>query len=298
VTSVAKVDPGSPICLMALHPSAENSLRFQGTSEVVADGCSVHVNSGHKEAMEQVGSSVASADSFCVHGGYLGSNYTPEPDAPCEVEKDPLADQFAKDWAALNQVLDTTVCTFSDLPMINSASDATVTTLQPGVYCGGVNIRKGTVQLVTGGHYVFRDGPLYVQAHGTLKATSLPILFTGNSETRLITQAGANIITTARASGLFAGLAFAQHPSSIPMLENLIIGGGEIEMDGIVYFPKQTLKITGNGDIAQDSQQFAIIANIIDIEGNGLLNIKVGQNYQNSDLPDLPEAHENIRLIE
>ncbi len=145
---------------------------------------------------------------------------------------------------------------------------------------------------------MFRDGPLYVQAHGTLKATSVPILFTGNSDTRLITQSGANIITSARDSGLFAGIAFAQHPSSIPDSENLIIGGGEIEMNGIMYFPEQLLKITGGGDIALDSEQFAIIADMISIEGNGLLNIKVGQNYQSSDLPDLPEAHERIRLIE
>ena len=142
---------------------------------------------------------MAVADSFCVHGGYLGSNYTPAPDAGCAVEKDPLADQFADDWAALNQTLDTSVCTFSNLPTINSGSAATVTNLAPGVYCGGVTIKKGTVQLVEdGGNYVFRDGPLHVQAHGTLKATSVPILFTGNSDTRLITQSGANIITSAR----------------------------------------------------------------------------------------------------
>ena len=145
---------------------------------------------------------------------------------------------------------------------------------------------------------MFRDGPLHVQAHGTLQATSVPILFTGNSTTRLITQSGANIITTARDTGLFAGIAFAQHPSSIPASENLIIGGGEIEMNGIMYYPKQLLKITGNGDIAMDSDQFAIIADMISIEGNGLLNITVGQNYQSSALPDLPEAHEKIRLIE
>ena len=171
------------------------------------------------------------------------------------------------------------MCTVSNLPTINTGA-ATVTNLAPGVYCGGVTIKKGIVQLEEGGNYVFRDGPLHVQAHGTLKGTSLPILFTGNSDTRLITQAGANIITSARSTGLFAGIAFAQHPSSVPDSDNLIIGGGQIEMNGIMYFPEQTLKITGNGDIAQDSEQFAIIADIINIEGNGLLNITVGQNIR------------------
>ena len=291
MTSAARVDPGSPICLMTLNPSAENSLRIQGTSDLVANNCSVHVNSDHQGAMQQVGSAAAIADSFCVHGGYAGSNFTPAPDSGCPVEADPLAEQFADDWAALNQTLNTSVCTFSNLPTINTGA-ATVTNLAPGVYCGGVTIKKGTVQLQTGGNYVFRDGPLTVQASGTLNATSVPILLTGNSQTRLITQAGGTITTSARTTGLFAGIAFAQHPSSIPDNANVLIAGGQIEMDGIMYFPKQILGITGNGEIAQESDQFAIIADTISIEGNGLLNITVGQTYQSSDLPDLPEAHE------
>ena len=104
--------------MMTLNSSAENALRIQGTADLIADGCSVHVNSGNDEAMQQVGSAVAIAESFCVHGGYLGSNYTPAPDTGCAVENDPLADQFADDWAALNGVAgyepyacrDSTIC--------------------------------------------------------------------------------------------------------------------------------------------------------------------------------------------
>jgi hypothetical protein len=144
---------------------------------------------------------------------------------------------------------------------------------------------------------VFRDGPLHVQAQGTLKGTRTPVLFEGDDTTRLITQAGANVITSAPTSGEFKGIAFAQHPSSIPDNENLIIGGGQMEINGILYFPKQPLKITGNGDIGTTVAQFAIMADTIAIEGNGQLNIHIGQNYQDSGLPDLPEAHEIVHLI-
>jgi hypothetical protein len=78
----------------------------------------------------------------------------------------------------------------------------------------------------------------------------------------------------------------------------LIIGGGQIEINGIMYFPKQALKVTGNGDIGASAAQFAMIADTIAIEGNGQLNIKIGQNYQSTGLPDLPEAHEVVHLIE
>jgi hypothetical protein len=42
----------------------------------------------------------------------------------------------------------------------------------------------------------------------------------------------------------------------------------------------------------------AIMADTIDIEGNGQLNIHIGQDYQDSGLPDLPEAQEVVHLIE
>ena len=162
--------------------------------------------------------------------------------------------------------------TYSDLAQINTGA-TTVTPLAPGVYCGGVNIKQGIVQLTTGGLYIFRNGPLYVQAHGTLKGEEVAILFTGDDTTRLITQAGANIITSARSDvgATFRGLAFAQDPTSVPAKENIIIGGGQIEINGIMYFPEQPLKITGNGDIGSTAAQFAIMADTISIEGNGQL---------------------------
>ena len=103
VTSAARVDPGNPDLPDDPESKRGKLPQDSGHRRPVADGCSVHVNSGHDEAMQQVGSAVAVADSFCVHGGYLGSNYTPAPDTGCAVEKDPLAEQFADDWAALNQ---------------------------------------------------------------------------------------------------------------------------------------------------------------------------------------------------
>jgi hypothetical protein len=83
----------------------------------------------------------------------------------------------------------------------------------------------------------------------------------------------------------------------VPDKENLIIGGGTMVLDGIIYLPKQPLKVTGNGDIGLDAKQFAIIADTIDIEGNGQLNIRISNDYKDAGLPPLPEAHEGIRLV-
>jgi Flp pilus assembly protein TadG len=296
VKASATISPGTPICMMALNPHLEKSINIQGTADLTAEECAIHVNSDHDEAaLYQTGSGTATAESFCVHGGYSGDNFTPEPRDRCMVENDPLATQFAADWAAAG--IDSMPCDFTDLPQINTDS-STVTALEPGVYCGGLTIKKGIVQLETGGLYVFRDGPLHVQAHGTLQGTEVAVLFDGDDTTRLITQAGADIVTSARTSGYFKGLAFAQAPDSVPASENLVIGGGEVQINGIMYFPTQPLKITGNGDIGTLAAQFAIIADTISIEGNGLLRIRIGQDYASAGLPDLPEAQEVVYLID
>jgi hypothetical protein len=295
VNASATASPGNPICMMALNPTAEKSIHMQGTADLLAVGCSVHVNSKHSDkALYQNGTGTGTADSFCVRGGYEGTNFTPMP-RHCYTEVDPIKAQFAADWAA--EGIDSKPCTpaYTNLPQINT--DETVTTyLHPGVYCGGLNIKKGIVQFDTGGLYIFRNGPLYVQAHGTLKGEHVAILFTGDNTTRLISQAGANIITSARTTGTFRGLAFAQDPNSIPASPNIIIGGGNIEINGIMYYPKQALKITGNGEVGTNAAQFAIIADTIEIEGNGELRIKIGQNYATTGLPALPEAQETVYL--
>jgi Flp pilus assembly protein TadG len=298
VNAAATVSPGTPICMMALNPSAAKSINIQGTADLIADGCAVQVNSSDPDnALYQTGTGTGTADSFCVHGGHDGTNFTPSPRDKCMVEKDPLEEQFAADWAA--EGINSKSCDHTNLAQINTGA-STVTPLSPGVYCGGVTIKQGTVQLTKGGLYIFRNGPLYVQAHGTLKGEEVAILFTGNDTTRLITQAGANIITSARSAvgSRFRGLAFAQDPSSVPAKENIVIGGGQIEINGIMYFPEQPLKITGNGDIGTTAAQFAIMADTISIEGNGQLVIHIGQNYATTGLPDLPEAQEVVYLNE
>jgi hypothetical protein len=291
ITSEASVSDGSPICIMALNKTVPEALSIQGTADLVAEDCAVHVNSGDDEALHHNGSATGTAASFCVHGNYSGDNFTPSPKSGCGIERDPLEDQFGDDWT--DEEIDDLPCTYSDMEQINTGAGV-VTNLAPGVYCGGLTIKKGIVQLEEGGMYIFRDGPLHVQAHGQLKGTRVAVLLDGDSSTRLVTQAGANVTVSARTSGRFKGIAFAQNPSSVPAQENLVIGGGEIAIKGMLYFPKQALKITGGGDVGGTVTQFAIIADTIAIEGNGQVTLKVDDE---SSLPELARTDEIVRLV-
>jgi Flp pilus assembly protein TadG len=300
VEATAVADQGSPVCLMAINPTAWKSLNIQGTADVSAIACAVQVNSDHEEALRQSGGSGAEAESFCVHGNYSGSNYTPTPRRYCNAEQDPLAAQFAIDLAALNP--DAMGCR-PDHPKLNaSASEISMppsTDSGKGAYCGQVRVENNQRIILQPGVHVFRDGGINVTAGGELWGTEgVTILLTGDATTRWVNQAGADINITGPASGPFAGIVLAQVPESIPSPNiNTIIGGGYMNFNGIVYFPTQALKITGNGDIGADSAQFAIMADTIDIEGNGTLFIHISSDAVGSGLPGLPQANEIIRLV-
>jgi hypothetical protein len=201
-------------------------------------------------------------------------------------EQDPLEKQFAADLSNVN----ITSCRTDAPPIVTKD-----VTLSPGVYCGGLSVIKGIVTLEPGLH-VFRDGELNIQAGGTLKGTGVTILLTGTSITRLENLAGANLILSPPTSGHFAGLTIAHDPASVPLKKDLIRGGGYLNIEGILYFPKQPLTISGSGVIGADTPQFAIVADTLSLEGNGLLQLRFGAGFKATGLPQ-PEVSETIRLV-
>jgi Flp pilus assembly protein TadG len=289
VEAAAIVDKGAPICVLVFNEHAKHAFNVSGSAELTAEKCAIYVNSDHNEGMRQAGSSKATALAFQVTGKYIGSNYykkLPIPGSPRQ--KDPLKEDFDKDLAEL----DLTTCTYNSVTIDKTGS----TPMDQGVYCGGLDIKQGTLWLEPGVH-VFRDGVLNIQAGGKLAGKDVTILLTGDSSTRLYAHAGGSMDITAPAEGPFAGIVIAQDPASVPSKENLIIGGGQMDIEGLVYFPTQPLKITGNGEIGSNTSRFAIFADTLSVEGNGILTINIGADYVSAGLPELPEADQTVRLV-
>lgn len=324
VTATAVVDPGNPICMLSLNKTANEALYLNGTADLVADGCSIHVNSSDPNALRQVGSGSGTADSFCVNGDYSGSNYTPTPSNTCRQEEDPLADNWATHWAAA--AVDTSVCDYNSADLF--APGTSIEVLQPGVYCGDFEVQAGDTAVLTedgDSLYVFVNGDITVRAGGTIRNFVLAadgltppagvtypseadpaetaVILSGNSPTgrfQVFSTGGqqADVYMKAKSTGTFAGIALSQDPSVVlPTSQtHLLTGGGDVEINGIVYFPSQPLKVTGGGIIGNTTDQFAIIADTIEVEGNGTLEIRIGADYSAAGLPELPESAEMVRL--
>lgn len=283
------------ICLLALNPTQSQSLHVKGTADIKSSDCTVQVNSSSNSGLYQNGNATLTAASICVTGNANGSNFSPTPKIgtkKCPAIADPLAASFgnssssdhAKAYAAANVLYNKTVqLTFN----------AGTTTIDPGRYVGGIRVTNNREVILKPGIYVIENGEFEVQAGGVVKGLDgVTIVLTGNSTTRLNVQAGGSLYLKASAAGCFAGIAIAQHPNTLPSAskENSIIGGGTVELEGIIYFPKQRLNITGNGWISKNAKQFAIVADRIHVEGNGQLNIGQAANYSSAGLPALPSS--------
>lgn len=281
------------ICLLALNPSEAESLHVKGTADIKAKSCAVQVNSSSNSALYQNGNATIKAANIDVVGNYTGSNFTPKPSVGVNPFADPLAAKFATDFAAA----------FASAPVRTIPSAGGTTTIQPGRYNGTIRINNGGKITMAPGVYFIVGGQLDVRAGGDLYADqgvtivfteSNPNIVVNNTGTRLNVQAGGNMRIKAPASGRFAGIAIAQHPNSRPGSQksqaNSIIGGGQLDLTGIVYFPKQTLWITGNGDVATNSPMFSIVADRIFVEGNGQLNIGQSADFEAAGLPALPST--------
>ncbi len=164
--------------------------------------------------------------------------------------------------------------------------------------------------------YVFMNGDIIVQGGGTIRnfwngsdgtppagtfsnASQQAIVFGPNSG-ELDIQGGGNVWLNAKSTGTFAGVAISQHPDATLANneDHTVTGGGDVNINGIMYFPTQPLEVSGNGVIGAETTQFAIMADTIEVNGTGSLEIRIGADYQAAGLPKLPEAQERIVLIE
>ena len=70
------------------------------------------------------------------------------------------------------------------------------------------------------------------------------------------------------------GFVFIQDKTASPGSEMIIQGGGRIKMEGVLYAPTWRVNISGNGEVNQESEFWAMVADSFYMEGNGKLYIK------------------------
>lgn len=329
VNSEASWNDGmSYLCILALNETDSQSLEIQGTADIYAPNCAVWVNSSSNSGLYENGNATLTAKKICVRGNYSGTKYYPNMPktgvTDCPKYVDPLAAKFETDYNA------TYPSATERYNGYNSSSKKYVqatysgngtTTIQPGIYSGGIQVKAGHTLRMAGGTYFIQNGKFEVQ-QGTVMndnpANGVTIIMTeptagtkvtNSTQTRIDVTAQSTLTLKAPGSGYFAGIAIAQHKNSITATAkttaNSIIGGGTKSITGIVYYPTNILYITGGGTgtvstpekIATDDPLFAIVADKVYVEGNGQLRVGGSADNEAAGLPALPSAGSGETIV-
>lgn len=157
------------------------------------------------------------------------------------------------------------------------------TTLEPGVYCGGINIIGGDVTLKPG-TYILNNGGLVVANGGKLVGDNVGFFLTGALGLSTIQFAPSTTISlTAPKTGDMAGMMFFEDRDVLFKFPHIIASNNARNLVGTIYLPGNTLEINSKDPIADQSDYTVIIARKFDMKDGPELVLNT--DYEHSPIP-------------
>lgn len=262
-----------PNCVTALDTASASSFQTSAGTNLQMPGCGIFVHSNHASAFNAVNGSTVNALTVDIVGDKTSTgSVTPTPMVGVTGVGDPLA--------ALPDMVPGG-CDHVNLQVKNS------TTLNPGVYCGGIMIRlKPTVTFSPGVYYLvgggLDTGPGYSAVVGSgvtfFNTQSLPTYPYGPI---LIGVANGNSFQlSAPTSGAYKGILFYQDRKVVSGATSVFGGGANqpLHLTGTLYFP--TTNVTyQNQSITTAGTYTNIIAKNVLFSGASRLDYQAGASW-------------------
>jgi hypothetical protein len=279
VTRVAVAEARlEPICILLLERTAAQAWSAGGSSRVEGAGCSAQVNSTSSTALQSNGGAGATMKAIHTAGTVQNTGgFRPQPVPLQPALSDPIAPRVS--WPA------TAPCPGAN----NNTRVNAPKTLQPGVYCNGIDIGNGGVATLNPGVYVLQSGNVSIANGGRLLARSGVTLVLTGPTSRIDITSGGMADVRGPTSGPWRGIAIAVKPQASELTSNMQ-GGGELLFDGIIYLPSQRLHLTGGGDASVAGLRRIFVARRLETSGNGKVIV-------NGD-PTLLAETARMRLVE
>jgi Flp pilus assembly protein TadG len=330
VSATAEIAGGGYVCMVGLDPNAPSTLEMSDKARVTAQKCAIYSNSKNKASLTLHSLARVKAELVCVAGGISGPESAVSPNKPitdCPVLQDPLRDRpepkvgliqcdnllgknsalgkglvgkeglLGKNGAVLG---DNGVLKGGDL--VGALAPGLLVTgkavLEPGVYCGGLNIVGGDVKLKPG-TYILNNGGLVVANGGKLQGDNVGFYLTGALGLSTIQFAPSSTISlTAPKNGDMAGMLFFEDRDVLFKIPHIIASNDARNLVGTIYLPGNTLEINSTNPIADQSDYTVIIAKRFEMKDGPELVLNT--DYENSPIP-VPEgvgnkSKPNVRL--
>ncbi|HXI40298.1 MAG TPA: pilus assembly protein TadG-related protein [Bryobacteraceae bacterium] len=270
-------------CIYAMDPHGAGSVFMNGTPNLTSS-CGVYINSDNAQALQGNGTPTLSATEIDIVGGYSFSG-TLNPNPPSTnvaTLPDPLRNLPAPTVPA--------GCDHNNFQV----NTPTTTVLTPGVYCGGIYVKKGLASF-NPGMYILKGGGLSTQdSNSLISGTGVTLYNTYDPsapQSSINTYVPFNIVAsstvtlTAPVTGTYAGVLIMEDRSITPtscggtICTDNFGGGSSAAYTGIVYGPKSLMNFYGNAGLTA----YTIIV-AYDIAMNGTTSI-------NNDYTSLPSGN-------
>lgn len=259
-------------CIFVLDKQANNSFQVSGTPEVSLS-CGVQVNSSSPSAMQVTGGAVLSGTSFNVVGGTQitgGASVTPAPGIGMSPEDDPLAYRANPTFGG---------CDYTNFKVTGAGKkgeESSPIYLDPGVYCGGIDIHSGRPVILNSGLYVLAGGGMSINAQSTVTGTDVTFF---NTETAskghgaISITGGAVISLRAPRAGPQEGMLIWEDRSVFDNGPNHIDGHSSSSIEGVIYMPNSDLNYAGGSNT--DAQYANIVVSTLKFTGHS----RFGSNF-------------------
>ena len=254
-------------CVLSLNQHADSATSGQGSTTVTLDGCSLYDNSDSPTALTAGGSAQINAYSVGVVGNVTGaSNITTVQGIRTGMGQvfDPYADShFSIPGACTSQ---------------NFKAKDTVT-IDPGVYCDGINLNAGANVTLNPGIYYLDGGDLTVNGGATLSGDNVTLVFTSKNRNSFATASingNATINLTPPKIGGTAGIViFGDRNMPVGTLFKFN-GGATQYLGGAIYLPKAAVNFSGG--IKSGSNCTQLIGDTVTFTGNSGFSLNC-KNY-------------------
>jgi hypothetical protein len=249
-------------CVLSLDSKASGAITGQGSTTVTLNGCSIYDNSQSPTAMTVGGSAKISALSVGVVGGLSGaSNITTTEGIMTGIGA--VADPYAND-AYPN---------FSGCDQKNFSAKSAVT-INPGVYCGGMQLNAGANVTLNPGVYYLDGGSLQINGGATLSGNGVTLVFTKKSQSSYATatiNGNATVNLTPPATGPTKGIVvFGDR--NMPVGTTFKFNGGAAQyFGGAVYLPAGAVQFAGGAGTSSSCTQ--VIGDTVTFVGSSALAI-------------------------
>ena len=255
-----------PLCFMAMHPTRKHTLELKDSVSVIAPDCNIYGNSSHsydvvdphKPENYLIGKSVQAIG----YGHHYLENVIPPLEYAPELIPDPLA--------SLN-IPTPGECDFENMQVIGST-----TTLNPGVYCEGLEIMNGANVTLTPGVYIITKDKFKVD-QSTLTGDGVSIVL-ADDKVKIEWRGNSEIHLSAPKTGPYTSIVLMGREYAEHKIDKAVI-----DIHGIVYLPSGEFEWKNTGTASIDAKWTVWIIDGVTWKGDG--KIYINFEPDESDIP-------------